>query len=69
MAEVKSSKPRRTSLRTGRFSLNPYVVDEIAPTLAEIRRARGDLPAAVAAPEMGQPLAEQMTVISDGTRV
>ena len=30
----------RTSLRTGRPSLNPYVLDEIAPTLTEIRRAR-----------------------------
>ena len=45
MAEVKSSKPRRTGPRTGHLSLNPYVLDEIAPTLAEIRRARGGLQA------------------------
>ena len=47
MAEVKSSELRRTRPRNGRFSLNPYVLDEIAPTLAEIRRARDGLPAAV----------------------
>ena len=40
MPEVHSFKPRRTSPRAGRPSLSPYVLDEIAPTLAEIRRAR-----------------------------
>jgi hypothetical protein len=42
MNEVNGSKPNRTSFCTGRPSLNPYVLDEIAPTLAEIRRDRGD---------------------------
>ena len=41
MAEVKSSKPRRTTPRTVRPSLNPYVLDEIAPAITEIRHARG----------------------------
>lgn len=40
MHEVNSSKPNRNSFRTGRTSLSPYVLDEIVPTLAEIRRAR-----------------------------
>ena len=47
MSEVNSSKLRRTSPRTGRPSLNPFILDEIAPTVGEIRRARGGLPAAV----------------------
>jgi hypothetical protein len=41
MHEANSSKPKVTSLRTGRPSLSPYVLDEIAPTLTEVRRARG----------------------------
>ena len=40
MSEISSFEPRRTNPRTGRPSLNPYVLDEIAPTLGEIRRAR-----------------------------
>jgi hypothetical protein len=47
MTEVNSSKPRRTNPRTGRPSLNPYVLDEIVPAVAEIRRARGGLQNAV----------------------
>lgn len=40
MHEVKGSKTNRASFRTGRPSLNPYILDEIAPTLVEIRLAR-----------------------------
>jgi hypothetical protein len=47
MTEVNSSKPRRTNLRPGPPSLNPTGLDEIAPTLAEVRRARDGLQNAV----------------------
>ena len=39
MHQVKTPKFRPTS-RSGRPSLNPYFLDDVAPTLAEIRHAR-----------------------------
>ena len=43
MHQVKAPKSRPTA-RSGRPSLNPYFLDDVAPTLAEIRRARSGRP-------------------------
>jgi hypothetical protein len=40
MQKAKTHKPSRTTLRNGRPSLSPYMLDDVAPTLAEIRAAR-----------------------------
>ena len=42
MRQVETHESLRSASRAGRPSLNPYVLDEIAPTLAEIRAARSD---------------------------
>ena len=47
MRQVETPKSQRTTGRSGRPSLNPYVLDDITPTLAEIRRARSDRPSDV----------------------
>jgi hypothetical protein len=44
MRLVRTSKSVRPSVPSGRPSLNPYLLDDINPTLAEIRRARYDEP-------------------------
>ncbi len=40
MQHVKTRKPVRLPHRSERVSLSPYVLDDVAPTLAEIRAAR-----------------------------
>ncbi len=43
MRQMKTSTSRPTA-RSRRPSLNPYFLDDFAPTLADIRRARSDQP-------------------------
>ena len=40
MHQPKALRATRTSFRSERPSLNPYMVDDVAPTLSEIREAR-----------------------------
>lgn len=42
MRQVKTSESMPTTVRSGRSSLNPFVLDDITPMLAEIRPARSD---------------------------
>jgi hypothetical protein len=42
MQQLKTRHQRRTAVRMTRPSLSPYLLDEVALTLSEVREARSD---------------------------